>query len=450
MSLPEPVAVKLSLYTLACRELLNRLDRLYVATQSDTRWPYGKCLQCFDEQMHHFFEHSSPKDLHQAAKQFGNLLHAEASLFPDSSQRAAAVFDDLVAAICSQAPHWHYHADLERFHAQGRELARRFFATSPWPETQRRLSRECDLAFDHGTPDDGDRVATFAEPFGYRAAPLAYYAKYRDDEREQNGTDVIVVRFTFGHDFFLYLAYPFLFFHEYTAHVYATDYENEHFNDGWMLHAAAAFLKQEWSKAPGQFELNCEQAGIFHERLLGRLEGIRCGTCRSVWRFDDWLDSQSPSATGRLRDSYSHYEIGLRQLLKQIENTHPRFADASVYQQRLTENIDQSRRYGDTETRRADRTEIIHYLSEIVRDVELGNSFSELCDQVSSPERFMDFMQMTQELAAFQPGPIENVYWPNQFIYRLLIEFRNDPERLLRKIQASASVRELMALLSPA
>ena len=40
-----------------------------------------------------------------------------------------------------------------------------------------------------------------------------------------------------------YLAYPFLFLHEYTAHVFATDHGNDHFNDGWMLHAADQVIR---------------------------------------------------------------------------------------------------------------------------------------------------------------------------------------------------------------
>ena len=56
------------------------------------------------------------------------------------------------------------------------------------------------------------------------------------------------------------------------------------------------------------------------------------------------------------RDVYSPYEAGLRQLLDQLGPDHPRYADALTYEQRLTENINQSRLSGDTETRRSERT----------------------------------------------------------------------------------------------
>lgn len=225
MSLPENVAVKLDLYTLACRELLSRLHDLHAATQTDLRLDYETCLRRFDEVLHEFF-------------------------------------------------------------------ARRFFANLPWPATQERLGRECYLIVEYGELAADDRIAMLAESFGYRAAPIAYYPSRWDDKQGQDRTHVLLARFTFGHDFAHYLAYPFLVLHEYTAHVYATDHGNERFNDGWMLYAASAFLKREWNKAPEQFGLNWEQAGVFHERLYGRLNPIPRQMCRFAGLLDDWLHAR--------------------------------------------------------------------------------------------------------------------------------------------------------------
>jgi len=295
VTLPEDVVIiKLGLYTLACHELLNRLRDLQTATRADLRLGYEECLQRFDEELHRFFRRSSAKDRRQAAEQLGNLLYAQASLFRDSNERAAMIFDDVMAAIQGKAASWDCKADLEQLHAQGCDLARRFFAESPWPETQGRLGCECHAIIEHGAPADDDRIAMLAEPFGYRAAPMAYYSSYWDDEHEQYRTDVLLVRFTFDHNFALYLAYPFLFLHEYTAHVYATDHGNERFNDGWMLHAAAAFLKREWNKAPEQLGLSLEQADVFYERLYHTLNPIPHHACKFARLFDDWLSSQLP------------------------------------------------------------------------------------------------------------------------------------------------------------
>ena len=77
-------------------------------------------------------------------------------------------------------------------------------------------------------------------------------------------------------------------------------------------------------------------------------------------------------------DAFSAYEVGLRQLLEKLGRDHPRYAEALTYQQRLEENIGQTKRYGDTETRGATRAEIIDRLNELAL-AELGTSFNELC-----------------------------------------------------------------------
>lgn len=291
MALPEAVAIKFDIYTLACRELLNRLQDLHAATQTNTRLDYELSLQRFDEVLHEFFQRATATSKTRAAEQFGNLLGAQVDLFRDSNAIAAEVFDDVVSATQANAPSWHHQDDLEEFHHQGRELARQFFAESGSVEIQERLDCECHLVIKYGAPADDDRVAMLAEPFGYRAAPMAYYSSYWRDEEEGELVDVVLTRFNFDHDFTLYLAYPFLFLHEYTAHVYAMDHGNERFNDGWMLHAAAAFLKREWNRSPEQFELNWEQVGVFYERLYGEINRIPRRACRFALMLDDWLYS---------------------------------------------------------------------------------------------------------------------------------------------------------------
>lgn len=89
--------------------------------------------------------------------------------------------------------------------------------------------------------------------------------------------------------------------------------------------------------------------------------------------------SSPPGGSGvALSDSYSLYETGLRQLLDRLGGGHPRYGEALVYQQRLAENMAGARRYGDTETRRAERAEIVGHLNELALTA-LGMSFNELC-----------------------------------------------------------------------
>jgi hypothetical protein len=89
-------------------------------------------------------------------------------------------------------------------------------------------------------------------------------------------------------------------------------------------------------------------------------------------------------------DVYSPYESGLRLMLDKLGRDHSRYSETLVYQQRLTDNISQARRYGDTDTRKSERAEVIDRLNELSLAV-LGMAFNELCDQASpSPTRTHD------------------------------------------------------------
>jgi hypothetical protein len=82
-------------------------------------------------------------------------------------------------------------------------------------------------------------------------------------------------------------------------------------------------------------------------------------------------------------DDYSPYEVGVDQLLKQIGRDCSHYHDALVYEQRLKENIDQSRRFGDSETRRSERSEIVCRLNELAVSV-LDVSFNTLCSSAAT------------------------------------------------------------------
>jgi hypothetical protein len=66
-----------------------------------------------------------------------------------------------------------------------------------------------------------------------------------------------------------------------------------------------------------------------------------------------------------MSDAYSSYETGLQLLLSRIARDDPRYLQAGVYQQRLVENITHSRQYGDNDTRKSERAEIVHRLNEL-------------------------------------------------------------------------------------
>lgn len=80
-------------------------------------------------------------------------------------------------------------------------------------------------------------------------------------------------------------------------------------------------------------------------------------------------------------DVYSLYETGLSELMSQISNS-KQYTEALVYQTRLLERIRAARLYGDTESNRAERNEIIARLDEIAVS-ELKVPFLKLCQSVT-------------------------------------------------------------------
>jgi hypothetical protein len=83
-------------------------------------------------------------------------------------------------------------------------------------------------------------------------------------------------------------------------------------------------------------------------------------------------------------DVYSLYEAGVHELLSRIGPKHRLYSNALVYQERLHENIKQSRSQ-DTDALQAERCRIINELNKLAVCV-LGTSFSELCAQIKLAE----------------------------------------------------------------
>jgi hypothetical protein len=87
--------------------------------------------------------------------------------------------------------------------------------------------------------------------------------------------------------------------------------------------------------------------------------------------------SSPPSSLSSSASGNVDYEAGIAALLMRLGTPHPRHSEALVYQQRLTDNLKNSRLFGDTETRRAERAEIIMQLNALSL-AALGVAFNEL------------------------------------------------------------------------
>lgn len=81
-----------------------------------------------------------------------------------------------------------------------------------------------------------------------------------------------------------------------------------------------------------------------------------------------------------MADILVSYETGLSLLLKRLGHTHPRYAEALTLQARLLENLGRARLYGDTETNRAERAQIVDALNSLAME-SLGKSFNEMCQE---------------------------------------------------------------------
>lgn len=118
---------------------------------------------------------------------------------------------------------------------------------------------------------------------------------------------------------------------------------------------------------------------VFIEGLQKRGETLRILIVGvNVSGDDTHTRAASPTSSP---DIYATYEAALAQVLNHLGHEHDRFTDTLVYQHRLMENITQSRRYGNTDTRRAERSEIIEQLNALAM-AALGISFNEICRQI--------------------------------------------------------------------
>jgi iron(II)-dependent oxidoreductase len=81
---------------------------------------------------------------------------------------------------------------------------------------------------------------------------------------------------------------------------------------------------------------------------------------------------------------YASYAAGLHRLLEHLGPEHPHYLDALAHQQRLNENIELTQSFGDTDTRKAERSEVISRLNALALST-VGIPFNELCEHDLPP-----------------------------------------------------------------
>lgn len=249
---------KLGIYTLACHEWMRQLCLLREAIFADQSiLDETKCTQLLNESLQKFFSRSTAESNERAADHFLRTLEAEFNYFRDGNENCVEVIGAITEGIRNAAANWEYWADLQEQHQTGRQFATRMFSDSLHGPKEP-LTTVCQLLLRCDLPNPSDLAAILAQPFGYNTAPTAYRTNYIDEDTDDKIVHAILLRFTSDQNLQLYQALPFLFMHEYTAHIFAKDYENELFNDGWMLTATYSYLKKIWLD---------EDCGLYSEQV---------------------------------------------------------------------------------------------------------------------------------------------------------------------------------------
>jgi hypothetical protein len=221
-------------------------------------------------------------------------------------------------------------------------------------------------------------------------------------------------RFGFSH----YLSYPLLFFHEYASHVYVprTRMDDKRFDDGWtgfddgwLVYAIDLFVNTRWSELCGKYPLICAHGDVLRDIWRPRLTKAAADGYDIACDVDRWLGH----ADVRQPDKYSRYEAGLRRLLDQMEQDHPRYTEALTYEQRLTENIYECRLDGDTDRNTSDRSKIIRQLNSLALSV-LHVPFNALCDSGLSYQP--KFLQITWDLASYPADVAGTISFHGDFL----------------------------------
>jgi hypothetical protein len=127
-----------------------------------------------------------------------------------------------------------------------------------------------------------------------------------------------------------------------------------------------------------------EPVGLVGMGGIGKTQLAAEYALRSIAAYPDgifWISVApllSPNSSASRPDVHSRYELGLMKLLERLTPEQQHEHGVRVYQQRFTDNVTTARLYGDNETLRTDRSQIIDRLEELSW-LTLNIHFNELC-----------------------------------------------------------------------
>jgi hypothetical protein len=136
-------------------------------------------------------------------------------------------------------------------------------------------------------------------------------------------------------------------------------------------------LPERWA------DLLAERPPVALDTLTGYVPpGLSVRSARELLGLGEQWQVQEEASQERRSDVYYPYEVGLHQLRAGMDERDSRYLSLLTFEQRLKENISKARLHGDTSTRQAERSEVIHRLNELALSV-LNVPFNDLCDSVS-------------------------------------------------------------------
>lgn len=301
-----PLKTRFHVFLLACQHLRRNLPDLTNATEND-HLDKSTTLTLFNEALHDFLHRCGDPDPILAAQDFGEKLNGKFSSEHRRSPNVVEVINRVRVAVETEVAVWDPETHLGELHSDAREVARRLFEASPYKETQLRRERRCDLVLENQPVEVGNRPA------------MHYILGSVDDDPLNAGT--IHIPFNATKNFSSYLDYPFLFLHEYSAHVIAIDHgsQNVIFNDGWMMVVAWAFFIAE-SAVAESYPFNSDQVYAFDDRLRHTMKGPPSLVITETRAFQAWLRNVSENKFTEIT-----YQLASFRPIESERPTWPRF-----------------------------------------------------------------------------------------------------------------------------
>jgi len=299
--------IQFDVYTLFCHYMMEHLESLYLACELIKGEPTVKtCTDAIDDGLKAMLELRTT-DRQLALKIVASHFESSALRIgaskPDAGREIALAMEEALDNHAS----WSYQTEIENWHEQGRYLASLFFEKSDWDTTRKKLTRRASLEYQVGDsqtapffsnlrniPDTPQRQKLVdllvanklrEERKNYEGIPGALYI-VQDEDPEKFSIRVPLTR---QNDLMLFVSYPFLFMHEYSAHIFSADQFNDRFNDGWMLYAASRYLVNKWAGDEEFSKLNRLQAYAFKRHLWFTLSNEAAAHHDLAEDFHDFL-----------------------------------------------------------------------------------------------------------------------------------------------------------------